>query len=183
MANDIGSFIYEMESLGVYDYLLPFVLVFAILFAILEKTKIFGADKKNISAIVAIIVALVTVTQWEIVRKLNIFLPKISFFIIIVVMVLVLFGLMGANITEGLGGFLLFFGAIASLIAVYWALGDDIGLQLPYWLENSGPWIAAIVVLILLSLVIYGGSSTERGEKTKSMADKLNDMFGKGGSS
>ena len=45
-------------KLGVYDIILPFLLVFTIMFAILEKTKILGSEKiegrevtkKNINA-------------------------------------------------------------------------------------------------------------------------------------
>ena len=32
------------DKIGVYDVILPFLLVFTIVFAILEKTKVFGTD-------------------------------------------------------------------------------------------------------------------------------------------
>ena len=47
------------ETIGIFDVVLPFLLVFTIVFAILEKTKVFGTDdiggvkysKKNLNAI------------------------------------------------------------------------------------------------------------------------------------
>ena len=33
------------EKIGIYDVVLPFLLVFTIVFAILEKTKVFGTLK------------------------------------------------------------------------------------------------------------------------------------------
>ena len=47
--NMVSSFretIIFFEELGVYDVILPFLLVFCIVFAILEKSKIFGTEKR-----------------------------------------------------------------------------------------------------------------------------------------
>mgnify|MGYP004003954967 CR=1 FL=1 len=51
-----------LQNLVVADYLLPFLLMFFILFAILEKTEIFGKDKKQSNALVSFIVSLIFVT-------------------------------------------------------------------------------------------------------------------------
>src|SRR3990167_646795 len=42
-------------------FILPFLLIFAIVFAILEKTKVFGDDKKQTNAIVSIVIGLIFV--------------------------------------------------------------------------------------------------------------------------
>ena len=39
--------------------ILPFVLVFTIVFAVLQKSKIFGDDKKQIDSIVALVFGLI----------------------------------------------------------------------------------------------------------------------------
>jgi len=97
-----------LQDLGFYDFILPFLLVFTIVFAILEKTKILGVDKdneskRNINAVIALVLGLLIVNQFEIVQSLNTFLPKISFFIVIALMVLILFGLFGANVERARG--------------------------------------------------------------------------------
>ena len=33
------------EDIGIYDVILPFLLIFTIVFAILEKTKVFGTEE------------------------------------------------------------------------------------------------------------------------------------------
>ena len=45
MATAFREIIEFMEKLGVYDIVLPFLLVFVVVFAILEKTKVFGTEK------------------------------------------------------------------------------------------------------------------------------------------
>ena len=62
----LGGVLGFFRELGVYDVLLPFILVFTITFAILERTKLFGTEKdsknvdhtkKNLNAMVAFVVA------------------------------------------------------------------------------------------------------------------------------
>ena len=43
------------------DFVYPFLLVFFIIFALLEKTKIFGTDKKQLNALVAFVIGLIFV--------------------------------------------------------------------------------------------------------------------------
>ena len=45
------------------DYALPFVLVFTLIFAILEKTKILGEGKKQINAIIGLVVGLILIAS------------------------------------------------------------------------------------------------------------------------
>ena len=45
MSSVFANAIQFLDRLGVYDVLLPFILVFAIVFAILERTKVLGTEK------------------------------------------------------------------------------------------------------------------------------------------
>ena len=50
-----------LEDLNVMDSLLPFLLIFTILYAILNKTKIIGEGRKNFNVMVALILSLMVV--------------------------------------------------------------------------------------------------------------------------
>jgi hypothetical protein len=50
-----------LQSSLLTDFLYPFLLVFFILFAVLEKTNIFGSNKKQLNASVSLIVGLIFV--------------------------------------------------------------------------------------------------------------------------
>jgi hypothetical protein len=60
MAYDLGSIVELARQYGIFEYYLPFVIVFAIFYGLLTKSKIFGSDKgaKNISAIISLAAAL-----------------------------------------------------------------------------------------------------------------------------
>ncbi|MBW2967516.1 hypothetical protein KY362_03445, partial [Candidatus Woesearchaeota archaeon] len=66
--------------LGVYDVVLPFLLVFSEVFAIMEKSKVFGLEKtaegreltrKNLNAMVAFVVAFLVVASSRLVAIIN----------------------------------------------------------------------------------------------------------------
>ena len=92
---DFYSLIYKLEALGVYDYFLPFLLVFIIIFAILEKTYIFGSvtgkalgdkvPRSNINAVLAMILALMVIVNTDVIYLMNQYLTRITFFIVLAV--------------------------------------------------------------------------------------------------
>ena len=68
-----------LEKIGVFDVVLPFLLVFTIVFAILEKTKVFGTEvrdgktytKKNLNALASFAIALFAVGSAQVVDALT----------------------------------------------------------------------------------------------------------------
>jgi len=87
-------------QVGLYDIVLPFLLVFTILFAILEKTKILGVEKvggtelpkKNINAMVAFVVAFLVIASTRLVSVINTFMANIVLLMILGVSFLLLVG-------------------------------------------------------------------------------------------
>ena len=68
-----------LDSIGVYDVILPFVLVFTITFAVLEKTRILGTEeidkvkytKKPLNALIAFVISFFVVGSAELVDILT----------------------------------------------------------------------------------------------------------------
>src|SRR3989344_6447433 len=89
-----------LNKLGVYDVILPFLLVFTIIFAILEKTKIFGIDKvdgkelpkKNINAMVAFVIGFLVIASTKLVGIINEVMANVVLLIILGVCFLLLVG-------------------------------------------------------------------------------------------
>jgi hypothetical protein len=67
------------NKLGVYDVILPFLLVFVLVFAMLEKTRIFGTEKvdnkeitrKNMNGMTAFVAAFFVVASTQLVAVIN----------------------------------------------------------------------------------------------------------------
>src|SRR3989338_7955492 len=98
MATVLGNVLDFFRQLGVYDVLLPFILVFTIMFAILERTQLFGTEgpkekavtKKNLNAMVAFVVAFLVVASSKLVEVIT----KVSSEIIVLLLLIVFFLMM-----------------------------------------------------------------------------------------
>lgn len=98
----LGGTIQFLNDLGVYDVILPFLLTFTIMFAILEKTKIFGVEKvdgekytrKNMNAMVAFVVAFFVIASSQLVGLINMVASQVFLLILLVVLFLMLAGIL-----------------------------------------------------------------------------------------
>jgi len=50
----------QWNQLGVFSYVIPFLLIFAVVYAILEKSKILGPDNRGVWAIIAVSIGLLS---------------------------------------------------------------------------------------------------------------------------
>lgn len=98
MTSPLENAVDFLVRFGFYDVVLPFLLVFTLVFAILEKTKIFGVEgekrlpKKSVNSMVAFVVALFVVVVKEIVYSIQTAVPQIALVLIILVTLMLLVG-------------------------------------------------------------------------------------------
>ncbi len=89
-----------LQEVGVYEVVLPFLLVFTIVFAILEKTKVLGTEeieghkytKKNLNAILAFVIGFLVVASTELVRAINGVMANMVLLLLLSVCFLLLIG-------------------------------------------------------------------------------------------
>ena len=90
-----------LVTVGVYDVILPFLLVFTIIFAILEKTKILGVDKdkdgreytkKNLNAVFAFISGFLVVASVKLVGAINEIIANVVLLVLLGICFLMLVG-------------------------------------------------------------------------------------------
>jgi hypothetical protein len=89
-----------LEQVGVYDVVLPFLLVFTIVFAILEKTKVLGTEeiegkrytKKNLNAIMAFVIGFLVVASTNLVKIINQSMANVVLLLLLSVSFLLLIG-------------------------------------------------------------------------------------------
>ena len=89
-----------LGDLGVYDIILPFLLVFTIVFAVLEKTKILGVEKidgreltkKNLNSMVAFIMSFLVIASTQLVSVINEVMANVVLLLILAICFLMLVG-------------------------------------------------------------------------------------------
>lgn len=100
-----GDSINFLVKLGVYDIILPFLLVFVLVFALLEKTKVLGTDtvkgkdgekaeytKKSLNAMIAFVTGFFVVASTQLVAVINQTLSQIFLLLLLVVCFLLVWG-------------------------------------------------------------------------------------------
>ena len=177
----------SFQGTGFYEFLLPFLLVFAVVFGILQKSKIFGGvEARPINAVVALVLGLLITSQFEVVQTLTSYLPRMSMFIIVAMMVLIFIALFAGDISKGFGGWGLVIVAIAALIVTYYSLAPVIGFDVPFIIQEN--WtsiiIFAIIIFALVAVIKGGGTQPneqDKRENAKARHSLINEIFGKGG--
>jgi len=168
------------DKVGIYDVVLPFLLVFTIIFAILERTKIFGTEKidgkdytrKNLNSMTAFVIALLVVASAQIVSIINEGLAKVVLLLIISISFLMLIGsFFGKDEVKLESGWRAWgMGLMAAGVLLIFA--NEIGWLEPGWeyLTNNldsgivGSFILIILIIIFMGY-ITGGKEKEEKEK------------------
>ncbi|MBD3313962.1 hypothetical protein GF345_05965 [Candidatus Woesearchaeota archaeon] len=183
-----------LDQIGVADVIVPFFLVFAIVFAILQKTRILGDPKKvkNLNVMIALLLGLGVViphvtgrypTQYDIVEIMNRALPQVSLIIVAVIMILLLIGMFGGEANWVTGPFAGFIAVIAFILVIY-IFGAAANLweyiTWLYWLDNPDTQ-ALIVVLLVFGLITYFIVREPKESKGEGMLKNISDFFKKPG--
>lgn len=161
--------------LGVYDVLLPFILVFTIVFAILERTKVLGTEKvnnieygkKNLNAMTAFVVAFLVVASAQMVSIINNAMPKIVILLFLGVFFLLLVGIFYSDKEEVLlsSGWKIMFMVImfVGIVAVFLhSIPTSSGQPFLNWIMEfivynytTTAVTSIILVLVVAGLILY----------------------------
>jgi|WetSurMetagenome_2_1015567.scaffolds.fasta_scaffold74208_3 hypothetical protein len=148
----------------VSQYVLPFLLVFVIVFGILEKTKLFGDGKQKLDAIASFVVALIfvgAVSYTHMVQNLTLFL---TLAIVAIFVIMLLWGFIWGDAKEGfkptnwMKWVLGVVAGIAFIWAVIWAT-DSLEKIQGFFGGNLGQTIITngiflVVVAVALALIL-----------------------------
>ena len=172
MASTLSNAIDFFRAFGFFDIILPFLLVFTIVFAILEKTKILGEDRSNLNAMVAFVIGLLFVGAIGLVSIIDQALPNVALFLIVILSFLMLFGaFVGADgikfeNTWYKGGalFIVFIAVLAIFLDALGWLNWILNYVNSSWDKTVIP--TAIFFLIVLGAIWYviGGGNKKKGD-------------------
>lgn len=173
------------DKIGIYDVVLPFLLVFTIVFAILEKTKVLGMEqvgdkkvtRKNLNSMAAFVMSFLVVASSQLVEIIT----QVSSQMVVLLMMSVLFlVLVGSFYKEGEvsleGGWqklfmvIMFIGIVLIFLqAIKTEDGDS-------WLEYAfdymaGNWsstgVASILLILFVAAIMYWMTKGEEKKEAK----------------
>ncbi len=189
-----SNFASYLQAYGVMDFLLPFVLVFTIIYAVSSRMPLFR-DNKNFRVIISLVLGLLFVVPhitgtyplgYDPVQVMNEALPSISLVAIAAIMLLLLLGIFGKGFSQAAAPFIAF-GAIGFVIYIF-------GAALNVW---RGPydifywWTTEVtelmVIILVFGLIVMFITKDDKGTKFgdtvkgawKGVGDIIEDIKGK----
>ncbi|MBI2176366.1 hypothetical protein HYU40_03390 [Candidatus Woesearchaeota archaeon] len=158
---NVPDFLVQLEQFGLLDAILPFILIFAVIFTVTNRTNVLG-EKKNVHMLVALVISLLVVIPHvmgtyppgqDVVNIINSALPNVSLVIVIIVAALILMGIFlptGSGVP--MSGLLAFLSVgviiyIFGISASWWQSAGPLGFL-------SNPDIQALVVIVLVFAVV-----------------------------
>ncbi|NTV24141.1 MAG: hypothetical protein HGA85_07290 [Nanoarchaeota archaeon] len=195
--NTFKNALIQLEGLGLLDVLLPFLLIFTLVFAVLQKSRILGpGHTSRFNTIVAVVISLAAVIPHvmnpggpaDVVSIINNALPNVSLLMIACFMALLLIGVFGNDVNiagSGLAGWVVIF----SIIAVGYTFLASAGV-----LDNPPAWAGFIVdpetrsllvAVLVFGIIVWFITKEEHPPDPskqpwyKNMADTFSGVYGK----
>jgi hypothetical protein len=180
----IGQLLTDWEQAGVFAYMLPFLLIFALVFGLLSKINIFGGQDpskgKGINAIIAVAVALMAL-QFDVVSVFfaEIF-PRMGVALSIILVLLVVGGLFIPTNKEN-NWFLVALSVVVFIIiaTVVFNSMDALGWlsNLP-WLENIWNQYGSIIIFVAVIVAVIVAATHEKNPAKPKMENQLSKLLG-----
>ena len=154
---NIASILLDWERIGVFDYVLPFLLIFAIIYGILEATGILGKNR-GINVVIAVVIGLLGLRLGFVQDFYREVFPRLGVGIAVLLLALILVGLFITNEHKkywywGLGGL----GVFIFLVIVSDTF-DTLGYGDFVWQENIS-WILGLILLVGIIIAVSASRS------------------------
>ncbi len=175
--SNFGKAIEFFDKIGIFEIVLPFLFVFTVVFALLEKTRVFGVEKvgseeytkKNLNAMAAFSIAFLVIASANIVRIINEVAANMILLLLLSVFFLLLVGSFHQEKKEGFflekgivrTGFILimFIGLVAIFLHAIRTQDGKTWLDvITGWIQNFGVNDAVpsvILVLVMIGFIAY----------------------------
>ncbi|MBS3125053.1 hypothetical protein J4211_02255 [Candidatus Woesearchaeota archaeon] len=184
-SGNLQAILYWLNNWGLNDLWIPFILLFSIIFAVLQKIKIFGIDvpaqaatantpaippyrkgDKKINGILAFTISLILAAghtlryyppETDPFIIITTFIPQTGVALVAILLAILLFGFIGLGSPAGVknNGVVMIFIAIAVVAVLASIIGGIYPAFAPDWLRFNPMLQAVIVVIAVMGLVIW----------------------------
>lgn len=172
-------------EIGIYDIVLPFLLVFTIVFAILEKTKVLGIEKiegkeitkKNLNSMVAFVVAFLVIASTQLVAVINQVMANVVLLLILGVCFLLLVGVFFGDKEFKLSEYspswttlfmvIMFIGIVVIFLNALDWLDPIFNLFRNWNAEWAAPIIFLLIIFGFMYYITYESKSSAKKEEKK----------------
>lgn len=141
---------YQWEASGIFDFLLPMLLIFAVIFGILTTSGVLG-NNRGVSVITSLVIALMAMRLGVVQDFFSVIFPGLGIGIAVLISILILAGLFmqDANWRAWMPTFF-YGGIVVGLIIVIVTFNNFAWFGSSWWQQNwvNIVWIAALLAIL-----------------------------------
>jgi len=145
------------------EMLLPFLLVFVVVFAILQKSKILGDGKAQIGAMVSLVIGLILIGVPQPRDIIVGIMPWMAVGVAVILVFLILYGFVAGDLSSAPKWMKATFGILAALFTLAVVLYiSGLGTIILDWLSGSGSsevWTSVLMIILVLgamAVAVFG---------------------------
>lgn len=159
----IGDLLSAWEQAGFFTYLLPFLLIFALVFGILNQIQLFK-EKKAINAIIALVVGLMSLQFPMVPLFFSEIFPRLGVGLAIILVILIFVGMFIDPGKAGIFYILMGIGAVIVVVVLVQSAGALGWSSGQWWVDNWSMIAGAVFILVIIAIIV---GTTSRGDGTK----------------
>jgi hypothetical protein len=169
-ALDLTTILNDWANAGVFSYVLPFLLVFAFVYGLLSKVKVFGDDAKGVNIVIALAVGGLSLVGDFVPNFFQTIFPYTGIGLSIL-LVAVILGALVFNDVEKTGvsvairWTLFIVGAIIFIVVIYTSLSDYNFVGSDFWNEYGSTFI--VLALIIGAIAWISADKKDPAAKVK----------------
>ena len=145
------------------EMLLPFLLVFVVVFAILQKSKILGDGKAQIDAMVSLVVGLILIGVPQPRNIIVGIMPWMAVGVAVILVFLIMYGFVVGDLSSAPKWMKITFGILAGLFTLAVVLYiSGLGAIILDWLSGSGSsevWTSVLMIILVvgaMAVAVFG---------------------------
>jgi len=140
-----GNFFFQLEQLGFFTFILPFLIIFSLIFGVLSRTQMFGTGK-TIYAIVALSVSLMAIQFGFVSQFFSDIFPLMGIWLSVILVFFIIFGLLNPSNTWNKGLLIL-----AAMVVFTVVLVQTFGYNwyTGYWIPQYWPVLGVIALVVV----------------------------------
>ena len=159
--------LFSLENIGLFQFILPFLLIFAVIFGVLSWTNMFGGNK-GVHVIIAVVIGLLAI-RWSVYTDfLNIISPKLGVGLVIILVLVLLMGLFIPADSQAIMGWVMMAVGVVIAIVIFAQTYSDFGYG-GYVTSDLIGWVVITALLIGILVVIVLGNNSSKPSTSKKL--------------
>ncbi|MBI2044152.1 hypothetical protein HYT24_02200 [Candidatus Pacearchaeota archaeon] len=158
---NFGDLLMYLEQMSFFTLVLPFLLIFVIIFGVLSKIRVLG-DNNAINAVIAVAVGLMALQFGFVTNFFAQIFPRLGMWLAVILVIIIVLGLVNKEAKWPVGLMILIAGVIAAIVIGTSFNEPFLDYGIPNWLADNAGWLLPVIVIGGVIAWAWGSTKPEK---------------------